>query len=103
MLSGTARVMKCAPAYFEKLPHLVLCIILGLHVLTGCNTRQRQEYMLEMPIFLLDDNVDDACASIYSLYEIGVKDVRGIYDARHDLFLKGKRDLDVLPPTLGAL
>ena len=31
------------------------------------------------------------------------KDVRGIDDARHSLFLKAKRDLDVLPPTHGSL
>ena len=39
MLSGTARVMKCVPGHFvaEQLPHLVLSIILGFHVLTGCD------------------------------------------------------------------
>ena len=31
------------------------------------------------------------------------KDVRGINDARHSLFMKAKRELDVLPPSHGAL
>ena len=40
MLSGTARVLKCAPFHFvaEQLSHLVLSIILGFHVLTEFNT-----------------------------------------------------------------
>ena len=38
-----------------------------------------------------------------SLYGIGEKDVRCIDDTRHSLFVKAKRDLDVLPPTHGAL
>ena len=40
MLPRTARVMKCVPSHFvaEQLPHLVLSIILGVHVLTGCDT-----------------------------------------------------------------
>ena len=50
-----------------------------------------------------DDNVDDALAYVCSLYGIGEKDVRGIDDARHSLFVKAKCDIDVLPPTHGAL
>ena len=38
-----------------------------------------------------------------SLYWIGEKDVSGIDDARHSLIVKRKRDLDMLPPTHGAL
>ena len=38
-----------------------------------------------------------------TLYEIGEKDVRGIDDARQSLFVKAKRDLDILSPTHGAL
>ena len=48
-------------------------------------------------------NVDDAWAFVCSLYGIGEKDVIGIDDARHSLFVKVKRDLDVLPPTHGTL
>ena len=50
-----------------------------------------------------NDNVDDAWAFVCSLYGIGEKDVRGIDDARHSLFVKAKRDLDVLHLTHGAL
>ena len=50
-----------------------------------------------------DDNVDDAWTFVCSLYGIGEKDVRGIDDARHSLFVKAERDLDVLPPSHGAL
>ena len=32
-----------------------------------------------------------------------VNDVRAIDDAGHSLFVRAKRDLDVLPPTHGAL
>ena len=42
-------------------------------------------------------------AFVCSLYGIGEKDFRGIDDARHSLFVKAKRDLDVLPQSLGAL
>ena len=60
-----------------------------------------------MPIFFTgvvrNDNVDDAWAFVCSLYGIGGNDVRGIDDARHFIFMKAKRDLDVLPPTHGAL
>ena len=47
-------------------------------------------------------NVDNTWAFVCSLYGIGDKD-RGIGDARHSLFVKAKRDLDVLPLTHGAL
>ena len=49
------------------------------------------------------DNVEDASAFVCSFYVIGEKDVRGIDDARHSIFVKVKRDLDVLPPTHGSL
>ena len=42
-------------------------------------------------------------AFVCSLYLIGGNDVRGIDDARHFIFMKTKRDLDVLPPAHGAL
>ena len=50
-----------------------------------------------------DDNVDDAWAFECSLYRIGEKDVRGIDDGMHSLFVKAKRHLDVLLPTHGGL
>ena len=50
-----------------------------------------------------DDNVDGALAFVCSFYGIGEKDVRGIDDARHSIFVKTKRDLDVFPPTRGTL
>ena len=50
-----------------------------------------------------DDNVDDATVFVCSLYGIGEKDVRGIDNYRHSIFVKAKRHLDVLPPTHGAL
>ena len=49
------------------------------------------------------DNVDDAWAFVCSLFGIGGNDARGIDDARHFIFIKAKRDLDVLPPTHGVL
>ena len=50
-----------------------------------------------------DYNVDDTWAFVCSLYGIGDNDIRCIGDARHSLFVKAKHDLDVLPPTHGAL
>ena len=49
-----------------------------------------------------DDTVDYAWVFVCALYGIGKKDVRDIDDARHRLFVKVKRDLDVLPPTHGT-
>ena len=37
------------------------------------------------------------------MYGIGEKGAKGIDDARHNLFVKAKRDLEVLPQTHGAL
>ena len=110
--------MKCVPSHFvaEQLPHLVLSIILGFHVLTGCNTmlpfsgkgkntcwKMFIKYANLLTGVVRDDNVDDAWAFVCSLYGIREKGVRGIDDARQCLFVKTKRDLDVLPPTQGTL
>ena len=43
-----------------------------------------------------NENVDNAWAFACSLHGIGEKDVSRIYDTRHSLIVKGKRDLDVL-------
>ena len=45
-----------------------------------------------------DDNVDDAWAFVCSFYGIGDKDFKGIDDTRHNIFVKAKHDLEVLPP-----
>ena len=37
------------------------------------------------------------------MYGVREKDVRGVNDVRHSFFVNAKRDLDVLPPTHGAL
>ena len=50
-----------------------------------------------------DNNGDDAWAFVCSLYRSGEKDVRGIHGNRHILFVNAKYDLDVLPPSHGAL
>ena len=117
MLSGTARLMKCVPSHFvaEQLPHLELYIILGFHALTGCNTilplsgkgkntctcrKMLIKYAHLLTGVVRNDNVDDTWAFACSLCGIGEKDVRGIDDARHSHFVKVKRDLDVLPPTM---
>ena len=118
MLPGTARVMKCVPSHFiaEKIPHLVLSIIVGFRALTGCDTmlplsgkgkntclKMFISYAHLLTVVVRYDKIDDAWAFVCSLYEIGEKDVRGSFDARHSLFVKAKRDLDVLPPTHDAL
>ena len=41
-----------------------------------------------------DDNIDDAWVFVYSLYVIGEKDVRGIDNVMHSLFVKAKRHLN---------
>ena len=60
------------------------------------------KYDLLLTGVVRDNNVDGAWAFVCSLYGIGEKDVRGINDVRHSLFVKAKRDLDVLPPTHGG-
>ena len=117
MLSGIARVMKCVPAHVvaEQPLHLVLSIMLGFHALTGCQTMQPLsstgkntcwkmfiKYAYLLTGVVRNDNVD-ARAFVCSLYGIGEKDVRGIEDTRHSLFMKAKHDLAVLPPTHGTL
>ena len=100
----------------EQLPHLVLSIILCFHVLTGCDVmltlsgkgritcwKMFIKYAHILTGVVRDDNVDGAWAFVCSLYGIGEKNVRGIDDARHSLFVKAKRDLDVLLPTNGAI
>ena len=96
---------------------LVLSIILGFQALTGCNTilplsgkgkktclKMFNKYAHLLTYVVRYDNVDDAWTFVCSLHGIGEKDVRGINDARHILFfVKAKRDLDLLPPTHGAL
>ena len=118
MLSGTARVMKCVPSHFaaEQLPHLVLSIILGFRAQTGCSTmlplsgkgkntcwKMFIKYAHLLTGVVRNDIVDDVWAFVCSLYGIGEKDAICIDDTRHILFVKAKRDVDVLPPTHGAL
>ena len=110
--------MKCVPVRFtaEQQLNLVLYVILGFHVLTGCDTilplsgkgKNTCWKMFIKNAHLLtgvvrDDNVDEVWAFVCSFYVIGKKDVRGIDDASQSIFVKVKRDLDVLPPTHGAL
>ena len=110
--------MKCVPSnsVVEQLPHLAMSIILGFHALTGCNTmlplsgkgkdtcwKKFIKYANLLTGVVRDDNVDDAWAFVCSLYGFGKKDVRCIDDTRHSLFVKKKRDLDVLPPNHGVL
>ena len=84
--------MKCAPPHFvaEQLPHLVLFINLGFHALTGCytmlllsgNGKNTCCMFIKYSHFptgvVMDDNVDDVCVFLCSLYGNGEKDVRGI-------------------------
>ena len=90
--------------------------ILGFHVLTGCDTMLPLsdksintcwkiviKYANLLSGEVRDDNVDDVWAFVCSLFEIGEKGVRDIDEAIHNLFVKAKRDLDVLPPNHNAL
>ena len=49
-----------------------------------------------------DDNVDDAWVFVCSLYGIEEKDAKGTDGASNNLFVKAKRDLEVLSPNHGA-
>ena len=49
-----------------------------------------------------DGNVNDGEKYIWLLYGIVEKDVKGIYDARHSLFVKVKHDFEMLPPAHDA-
>ena len=84
MLSGIARVMKCVPVHFVagQLSHLVLSIILGVHVLTECDTMlplsgKSNNHAGKFSFFahlltgvVRGDNVGDAWAFVCSLYGI---------------------------------
>ena len=97
--------MNCVPAHFvaEQLPHLVVFIILGLHVLTGHDAmlplsgKGNSTYWIMFIKYahLLtggerDDDVNDAWAFVCLLYWLGEKDVRGIDDARHISFCESE-------------
>ena len=92
--------MKCVPGHFvsEQLPHLVLSIIFGFHVLTGCDTTLPLSDKGKNSCWIMfikyahlrtglvrNDNVHYAWTFVWSLYEIREKGVRGIGDARHSL------------------
>ena len=110
--------MKCVPARFvaEQQLNLVLSIILGFHVLIGCDT------MLPLPgkgkntcwkkfiknAHLLTGvvryyNADDALAFVCSFYVIGKGMLEVLMMPGEVFFVKVKRNLHVLPPTHGAL
>ena len=114
VLSGTAGKMKYIPAHLvtEQLPKSVLSKISGFRTLTGCNTmlcfsdkgkntfwKMFVKYANLLSGRARDDNVDDAWAFVCSLYGIRENDVKGIGDTRHNIFVKVKRDPEVLPPT----
>ena len=117
MVSGTAKQRKCYPVHqiAEKLSPPIIENILGFHALTGCDTtssfsgfgkKKCWKVFVEKPNLLSgigrDGLIDMAEEYVCHLY--GVPDpTMGCDKGRHDLFVKGKKDLDKLPPTKDAL
>lgn len=113
MLCGTARQRKCYPIHTiaQQLPQVVISNILGFHALTGCDTtssftsfgkRKCWKVFEQYPQLLhgigRDGAIKDAEEFVCRLY--GAPDpLAGVNKCRHDLFEKGNKDLEKLPPT----
>jgi hypothetical protein len=117
MVSGTARQKKCYPvhAIAQQLPQQVQDNILGFHSLTGCDStsslagfgkKKCWGVFEHNPNLLGGVGRDGGMAEIEefmcTLY--GAPDPHGgVNKARNDMFDKGQKALEKLPPTRDAL
>ena len=116
MVAGTAKQRKCYPIHdiAQQLTEIITNNLLGFHSLTGCDTtssftsfgKRKCWKIFEEFAHLLDGigrdgPVKDAEEFICRLY--GAPDpLGGLNKCRVDLFEKGSKDLEKLPPTSDA-
>ena len=117
MVSGTVHQRKCYPIHeiSGKLSQPVIDNILGFHALTGCDTtssitgygkRSCWKTFKDFPLLLHGvgrdgamDNVEEYLCRLY-----GAPNLHGGVDkGRYEMFQKGKKSLESLPPTKDAL
>ena len=117
MISGTARQRKCYPVHqiSEQFPDSAVDNILGFHALTGCDTtssfsgfgkKKAWKVFLENPILLNGVGRDGPFAQteefVCRMYS-APNPKAGADKSRYDLFSRGKKELEMLPPTKDAL
>ena len=117
MESGTARQKKYYPVHeiAEKLPQEIVDNILGFHALTGCDStssmagfgkkkcwiafEQKPELLAGVGRDGVLEQVEEFICKLY-----GAPDpFGGVDQARHDIFEKGHKELEKLPPTQDVL
>ena len=117
MIAGTTKQRKCYPVHTitQHLPTPITDNILGFHALTGCDTtssftgfgkRKCWKVFEEFPTLIRglgrDGPKDEIEEFVCRLYR--AQDPKsGVDKCRIDLFEKGNRDLEKLPPTQDAL
>ena len=113
MISGTAKQRKCYPVHLitKQLSQPVIENILGFHAFTGCDTtssfagygkRTCWKVFLKNPQLLQGIGRDghSAPAEQFVCHLYGATEpTAGVNKGRLDLFQKGKKSLEMLPPT----
>ena len=117
MVSGTSKQRKCYPVHLmcTKLSPVVLNNILGFHALTGCDStssftgygkKSCWKTFIRRPELLngvgRNGPIEPIEEYVCSLYGVP-NPTRGVDVGRHDVFVRGKKDLEKLPPTKDAL
>ena len=117
MISGTAKQRKCYPinSITLKLPKIVTQNILGFHALTGCDSTSSftghgkktcwkvyQKHPELLSGVGRDGSMEKAEEFVSLLYDSPFPS-EGVDKARYVMFLKGKKTLEMLPPTKDAL
>ena len=117
MICGTARERRCYPVHtiYKNLPQDVHKHMLGFHALTGSVTtssfagfgkKSCWKMFIQHPLLLDGVGRDGPFEPVEELicYLYMAPDVKGGVDkVRADIFRKGKKELDHLPPTSDAL
>ena len=117
MVSGTSKEQECYPVHLinRSLHEEVVDNVLGFHALTGCDTlssfaghgkKSCWTVFLQHPELLhgvgRDAPLGDVEKFLCYLYKAPCPS-GGIDKARYDLFQKGKKAIEMLPPTRDAL
>jgi len=117
MMSGTSKEQECFPVHIinENLPRVVVENVLGFHAITGCDTVSSfaghgkkscwRVYLQHAELLQgvgRDGPLDKVEEFVCLLYKAPCS-MSGVDRARHDLFQKGKKAIEMLPPTSDAL
>ena len=117
MMSGTSKEQECFPVHAinEALAPAVVENVLGFHAITGCDTvssfaghgkKSCWNVYLQHPELLHGVGRDGALSDVEEFVCMLYKSPHcssGVDKARHDMFQKGMKALEMLPPTSDAL